>query len=128
MILAALLALSLSGQPEPLPEGTVRGPDGLPCSPQMQVCDSDRDPRTGRRIRYPADVMRYQELVEGCIHWGGEYAENDRDRQRQIARGVRQTCDVARPMGARLARRYARNAQVLRRMRAIRALFRTIDS
>lgn len=131
MILAALLVLILSGQPGPQTpdaDGLVRGPDGLPCAPAMQVCAYDLDPRTHRPLRYPAEVARYQELVEGCIHWGGESAENDRARQRQIARGVAQTCNVARPLGPRLVRRYGRNALVLRQVRAIQALFRTINS
>lgn len=125
---AALLALALGAQPTPGADGTVVGPDGQPCAPAMQICDSDRDPRTGRRIRFPAEVVRYQELVEGCIHWGGEVGDTDAERTRQIERGIRQTCDAARPMGARLERRYRGNAPVLRRVRAIRTLFRSIDS
>ena len=127
---ALILALLLSGQPGPQTpnaEGLVTGPDGQPCAPSMQVCAYDLDPRTHRPMTYPADVVRYQEAVEGCIHWGGEVGDNMPARARQIERGQHQTCDVARPLGRRLARRYARNAPVLRRVRAIQALARSID-
>lgn len=120
MAVLTMLALitALSGTE---PTASADEPVYLPhCDPAMEVCDV-LDPATGRVRVWPKDVDRFQDNVEGCIHFAGE-EPYDAARRRQIDSALRSTCGGAKRAIAPLRKKYAKNPPVLDRVNAIQAL------
>jgi len=114
MIVAWIAAITLlSGQES--------ADDAAPpaCDAAMQVCPVI-DPKTGQPRVYPADVTRFQEDIETCIHFAGE-EPYDADRRRQIEAAIRKHCDGAKARLPSLRKKYAADPVNLERIEAIQA-------
>lgn len=69
-------------------------------------------PTYGDSATLPQDVQHYVDQRALCDHWAGE-EPYDKQRARQIARGVARDCRGLDRLLQRLQRRYASNPQVM---------------
>jgi hypothetical protein len=114
MFVALLAAVLLSASQESAADVAP-----MPCDASLQVCPVT-DPKTGQPRVYPADVTRFQEDIETCIHFAGE-EPYDADRRRQIEAAVRKHCDGANKRLPGLRKKYAADPVNLERIEAIQA-------
>ena len=68
----------------------------------------------------PADVVKLEETIDGCIHFGGE-PSGDPQRAAFIERNVRKLCGEARRSLPRLKRKYSAEPAVLAKLAELQA-------
>jgi hypothetical protein len=100
-------------------DAAVDGPAPPPCDTDLQVCPVI-DPATGRSRVYPADVDRFQQDVETCLHFAGE-EPYDAARRKEIDAAIAEHCDGAKARLPGLRKRYRDDPEALERIEAIQA-------
>jgi hypothetical protein len=83
----------------------------------LLAAPQEDDPTRGM----PADVAAFIDRWQGCTHWSGEPTGGDPERDRQIARNVRDLCTGIEAAEKRMERRYAHNGAVRDRLGQVTA-------
>lgn len=62
---------------------------------------------------FPTEVKNYGENLETCIHFGGEESY-DRQRAKEINRGIKKYCQNFKQQDKKLRKRYSQSPKILK--------------